>query len=391
MVYTYSYSSSGSQQVSAGDLRIQRVFKKIPAAIIPESNGTGFISSVHQSTLMHTPHMSDDVKLGLIIILIFTVAIIAFWPLMPVFIWATAIAVALLPIHQRLCHRVKPSVSATLITVWVLLLILLVMSLAGWLLITYEKHIGDMVLTMITGLQNTGLSGFLPSFTEAQLSNFDETLRELMVQTLLSLTGNTMQTLLSIFIFFLSLSMLLYYGEQIWNTASAQSSKVMNAVNRLAEISENTIYALIIVQVSAAIISFTLAIPFFYFLGYGNVLLFSSLVGFAMLIPLIGAQIMILLLALYFLSLGDIRSVIIMLFIGYPLLSGWIDFYYRPVMMGKRVAVHPVIMMIGILAGVPFMGFVGFIVGPVLIALVVTGSQILAEEYFNSCPVTPPS
>jgi predicted PurR-regulated permease PerM len=60
-------------------------------------------------------------------------------------------------------------------------------------------------------------------------------------------------------------------------------------------------------------------------------------------------------------------------------------------MMGKRVAVHPVIMMIGILAGVPFMGFVGFIVGPVLIALVVTGSQILAEEYCNPAPVVPPS
>lgn len=41
-------------------------------------------------------------------------------------------------------------------------------------------------------------------------------------------------------------------------------------------------------------------------------------------------------------------------------------------MMGKRVAVHPV-MMIGILAGVPFMVIAGFILGPVLIALVVTG------------------
>jgi predicted PurR-regulated permease PerM len=38
-------------------------------------------------------------------------------------------------------------------------------------------------------------------------------------------------------------------------------------------------------------------------------------------------------------------------------------------------------MMIGIFAGVPFMGFVGFIIGPVLIALVVTGAQILAREY----------
>ncbi len=331
---------------------------------------------------METSLITDDVKLGLLIAIVFIVAIVAFWPLMTVFIWAGAISVALLPIHQRLCRIVKPSVSATFITVWVLLLILLVMSLAAFLLIHNEEHIGDMALSMITGLKNTGLSGFLPSFTETQLSNFDETLKDLMVKTLLSLTGNVMQTLLSIIIFFLSLSMLLFYGETIWSTiTNSLSPKLSGAINRMTEISENTIYALIIVQISAAMISFALALPFFYFLGYGDILLFSSMIGFAMLIPLIGAQIMILILALYFFSLGDIRGVIAMLFVGYPLLSGWIDFYYRPVMMGKRVAVHPVIMMIGIFAGVPFMGFVGFIIGPVLIALVVTGAQLLAQEY----------
>lgn len=47
--------------------------------------------------------------------------------------------------------------------------------------------------------------------------------------------------------------------------------------------------------------------------------------------------------------------------------------------MGKRVEIPPVMMMIGILAGVPFMGIAGFIVGPVLIALAVTGSKIPTE------------
>jgi predicted PurR-regulated permease PerM len=37
-------------------------------------------------------------------------------------------------------------------------------------------------------------------------------------------------------------------------------------------------------------------------------------------------------------------------------------------------------MMIGIFAGVPFTGIVGFIVGPVLVALAVTGTKILGEE-----------
>jgi predicted PurR-regulated permease PerM len=208
-----------------------------------------------------------------------------------------------------------------------------------------------------------------------------DTLVRLVLQSLLSLTSNVMQTLISIIIFFLSLSMLLYYGEQIWDTLTRiLSPGLLVAVEKMAEVSANTIYALIIVQISAAIISFILAIPFFLFLGVADPILFATLIGLAMLIPLIGAQIMILFFVLYFISNGDTANALITLFLGYPLLSGWIDFYYRPVMMGKRVAIPPVMMMIGIFAGVPFMGIVGFIVGPVLVALAVTGYKIFAEE-----------
>ena len=333
---------------------------------------------LHRATM----HLTEDVQLGLLIFAIFAVAILAFWPLMTVFIWAGAIAVVLLPVHKRLCRIVTPAVSATFITLWVLLLILLVMSLTVSVTISNEEHIGDMGVSMIRGLQHTPIARILPAFSEEQLQHFNETLNDLAVKALISLTGNVMQTLLSILIFFLSLSMLLYYGEKTWKKVPrALPPKLRDAVNRLSEISENTIYALIIVQISAAMICFFLAIPFFFFLGKGDVMLFSTLIGFAMLIPLIGAQVMILLLALYFFSIGDTGTALVMLVVGYPLLSGWIDFYYRPMMMGKRVAVHPVIMMIGIFAGVPFMGISGFILGPVLIACVVVGVQILSREY----------
>ena len=334
----------------------------------------------------------ENVKIWLLIIPVFVIAIIAFWPLMTVFVWAIAVAAVLLPIHQLLCRYVKPGVSATLITLSVVLIILAVMAFVAFLIVSNESHISQMALAMINGLHHTSLSRFVPSFTDAQLSNFNGTLQDLMVNTVLSLTGNTMQTLLSIIIFFLTLSMLLFYGEQIWNrVSSALSPKLQGAVSRLTEITESTIFALIVVQITAAMIAFVLALPFFYFLGYGDVLLFSSLIGFSMLIPLIGAQVMILILALYFFSLGDLKSAAIMLFVGYPLLSGWIDFFYRPFMMGKRVAVHPVIMMIGIFAGVPFMGIVGFILGPVLVALVVVGADLLAEEVKELESRTPPS
>jgi predicted PurR-regulated permease PerM len=323
----------------------------------------------------------EDNQLLLLICAIYILCILVFWPLMTVLIWAAAIATALMPLHKYLSRTVKPSVSATFITVWVLLVILLVLSVLASIVYGNILEIGDMVASLVRGFQNTGVSAFLPTFTDAQFSNMPGTLVHLLLQSLLSLTSNVMQSFISIIIFFLSLSMLLYYGEQIGNTFMRLfSPKLSCAVEKMAEISSSTIYALIIVQISAAILSFLLAIPFFFFLGVNNPILFATVIGIAMLVPLIGAQIMILFFILYFISIGETGDALITLIIGYPLLSGWIDFYYRPVMMGKRVAIPPVIMMIGIFAGVPFLGMVGFIIGPVLVALAVTGYKILAGE-----------
>ena len=330
--------------------------------------------------------VNEHQQLLLLIFAIYILCIVAFWPLMTVVIWSTAIATALMPFHKWLSRTVKPSVSVVFITVWVFLIIMLVLSVSALILYGNIDHIGTMVASIVHGFKDTGVSVYLPTFTEAQLSNMPDTMVQLLLQSLLSLTSNVMQSFMSIIIFFLSLSMLLYYGERIWSTLIRTfsprilSPRLFSAAEKMAEISTNTIYALIIVQISAAFIAFILALPFFFLIGVKEPFLYAILIGIATLIPLFGAQIMILLFALYFMSIGDTRNTIITLLVGYPLLSAWIEFYFRPVMMGKRVAIPPIMMMIGILAGVPFLGFVGFIVGPVLVALAVTGYKILAEE-----------
>jgi len=329
---------------------------------------------------MGTSLVSEDQKLWLLIGAIFVVAIIAFWPLMTVMVWAVALAVALMPLHQRLSRRVKPSLSALVLTLGFLLAIMLLVSAATIVIYDEIEYIGTMVSTLVRGFDNTGFAAFLPTFTAAQLSNMPQTLVQMLLDTLLSLTANPALLLLQVIILFLLLSMLIYRGEELWTSVTRTlSPKLSAAVGRMSEITGNTIYSLIVIQISAALLSFLLAIPFFSLLGYGHVLLFATMIGFAMLIPLIGAQLFLLFFLLYMVSLGDITSAAITMFIGYPLLSGWIDFYYRPVMMRRRVAVHPVFMIIGIFAGVPFMGIVGFILGPVLISLAVTGYAIYSE------------
>ena len=204
------------------------------------------------------------------------------------------------------------------------------LSIASNILYGSIDHVGTMVTSLVSGFKNTGFSAFLPTFTEKQISNMPDTLIQLLLQSLLSLSGNVMQSLISIIIFFLSLSMLLYYGEEIWDTLTCTlSPKLRQVVDRMSEISANTIYALIIVQISAALISFLLAIPFFYLLGVKDPLLFATLIGLGMLIPLIGAQIVILFFTFYFISIGDTWSAVITLIVGYPL-PEWMDRFLLP-------------------------------------------------------------
>ena len=334
--------------------------------------------------------VSENKQLVILIGAIYILCIVAFWPLITVFVWSAAIAIALMPFHKHLSRTVKPSLSVIFITVWVLLVILLVLSVSASIVYGTIDHIGIMVASLVHGFNNTGVSTFLPTFTEEQFSHMPETLVQLLLQSVLSMTSNVMQSLISIIIFFLSLSMILYYGGQIWTTLTQTlSPKLFSAVEKMAEIVTNTIYALIIVQISAALIAFLLAIPFFILLGVEDPILFASLLGLATLIPLTGAEILIIIFSLYFLSIGDTRSAVITLFMGYPLLSGWIELYYGPMMMGKRVAIPTVMIIIGILAGVPFMGIAGFILGPVLVALAVTGTKILGDVVSETASESP--
>ncbi len=148
----------------------------------------------------------ENRTLLLIVCAIYLLCIVVFWPLVTVVIWSAAIAIALMPLHKKLSKVVKPTVSVTFITIWVLLDILLVLIVAATILYGNIDRIGIMVASLVHGFTNTGLASVLPTFTEAQFSDMPVTLVQLLLQSLLSLTSNVMQSLISIIIFFLSLN-----------------------------------------------------------------------------------------------------------------------------------------------------------------------------------------
>jgi predicted PurR-regulated permease PerM len=78
--------------------------------------------------------------------------------------------------------------------------------------------------------------------------------------------------------------------------------------------------------------------------------------------------------------MGDTRGVLILFFLGYLIVSLVPEVYVRPVLIGRRVKVHPVIMFIGIVGGLLTMGLAGFVLGPLIIVLVITSYRMYTEE-----------
>jgi predicted PurR-regulated permease PerM len=83
------------------------------------------------------------------------------------------------------------------------------------------------------------------------------------------------------------------------------------------------------------------------------------------------------LLGIYALAAGDYRAGVLIAIIGYPIVCAVPDLFFRPIMMGKRASIHPAIMWVGFFGGLWVMGLVGFVLGPLILALLVAGGREL--------------
>jgi len=49
-------------------------------------------------------------------------------------------------------------------------------------------------------------------------------------------------------------------------------------------------------------------------------------------------------------------------------------------LIGDKSGIHPVLVMLGVVGGLSFFGFIGVIIGPIILAMLVTFIEIYEEE-----------
>lgn len=305
--------------------------------------------------------------------------IIAFWPLLDAVVLAFSLAAVLVPFKQRLAGRYSSDrTAAIIITTLSFAVVSGILVLTAAIIYTNIDYIFGMANTIIRWVQTfPGAGALSPEMLAGTLRAVVGALRAYIEDIAVDLPI----ILLKAFIFFLALYLFVLSGDHVARELrSVLPGRLAASVNSLSGKTVDTLYAVYIVNVQVALITFLVSIPFFILWGYGHVLFFSVLMGIFQLVPFLGPQLLIIFLAIYALACGDIPRAVAMLAVGYPLISGSADFYFRPKMMGKRTAIHPVLMMIGLFGGLALFGLLGVILGPLFAALLVSAYELLIAQ-----------
>lgn len=326
---------------------------------------------------------------------------VLFWPVASMIIVGASVAVVILPMHHKLSLRTRPWISAVLLTVMVSMLILVITSVTFYIFSKNTLTLTTMMDTIGSWLTNTSTNPltvidqrFSPSVAlyihsqfvywlavaRAFFINFENTL----------LINKALITCQAVF-FSLSLFVLLLHGETLKDKLSGAipflSVQKHNA--RLSSVTADTLHVIYVAQFAIAILTFFISIPVFYLLGYGHILFYSFLAAFCELIPVFGSTVAFIIIGAYALSLGDIRGVMILFFLGYVGVAALPEIFIRPVLMGRRAHVHPAVMFVGFIGGIIALGFAGFIIGPVLLVIIIVCYRIYGEEKQTSSDLSP--
>jgi predicted PurR-regulated permease PerM len=145
------------------------------------------------------------------------------------------------------------------------------------------------------------------------------------------------------------------------------------------------VYGYIVVAIMQGILG---GIGFLIF-GVNSPFIWGIVMVFAALIPFIGTGLIWLPPALLKLingiSTGDqamtIGGVLFILY-GIIIISS-LDNILRPKIIGKKAKVHPVLVLVGVLGGLHLLGFVGLVVGPLILALFITFIQAYERDRYR--------
>ena len=114
--------------------------------------------------------------------------------------------------------------------------------------------------------------------------------------------------------------------------------------------------------------------------GLESPVLWGVIMGLLAFMPILGIGLVFIPAAGYFFLIGKITSAILFL-IFYIVISGGMEYVFKPKIVGDRVQLHPLMVFLSVIGGLKLFGILGIIYGPLFITAFLTLTSIYHSNY----------
>ena len=340
---------------------------------------------------------------GFVVLLVLATLAFAWilWPFYGAVFWAAVLAVLFAPLNRKLSARLRQR--RTLAALASLLAILVIVILPAAIVSAMLVQEGlELVARIRSGELNFArylqqILDALPAWASALLDRFGLTDLAAMKERLSASLATAVQFLAShavsvgqhtldfVVAFFIMLYLLFFFlrdgrelSARIGSAVPLRADLRRNLFGKLTQVVRATVKGNIVV----ALVQGALGALIFWFLDIPAPLLWGVVMAFLSLLPAVGAALVWLPAALYFLATGAVWQGVVLIAFG-VLVIGLVDNVLRPVLVGKDLRMPDYLVLIATLGGMAIFGLNGFVIGPLIAAMFISAWDVFAASRAN--------
>jgi predicted PurR-regulated permease PerM len=302
-------------------------------------------------------------------------------PYAPGLIGIPVLYVIFSPVHRWLARRMKPSLAATLVVLLGIFLIVVPgVSFAG-LVVNEAQQIATGVVKspLLARLSALRIGG---TDIGPELANLGRSIVSWLGTGAFSLVGTATRFALNLTIAFFGLYYLLLRPVEIWESVRPYIPfSALNADKLQQRFHDVTISTLIGTGVTAIVQGVLVGIGFA-ITGLPNAMFWGVVTVIVAILPVVGSGLVwgpgVLALVLdgrygaaVFLGLWGVVAV------------GGVDYVIRPWVFKRWAQIHPIVTVVGAVAGVPYFGILGLLIGPLAVSYFFELVRMYREEYLG--------
>ncbi len=333
-----------------------------------------------------------------VILLVVTVAVFFIMkPFIYAIFWAVILAGLFMPVYKRVEKKLhRPSLSATIVLVLICLIFIIPFGFIISLLFkesmgiyqgisndnsqinAYVQKLMQLIkhnpYTDSLNLDDAALTQKITEISKGVAGYFFESLK--------SFTQNTLQFFVQVGVMLYALFYFIRDGRTFIDTVlrllPLEDDRDRILLAHFQKTANSTLKVTLIIGGIQGILGGLL----FLFTGIQGAILWGVVMIITAVIPVVGCALIWAPAGILMMVMGHLWTGIFILAFG-ALVISMVDHFLRPILLGKDVSMHPLLIFLSTMGGIIVFGFTGFIIGPIIMSLAMAVWQMYEEYYLR--------